>query len=479
MNTRHAVVSFLFLLGFAAAAWEPDQRLTSDPGISWTSYTSARCLAAGPGGRLHAVWFDDRDGSYEIYTKHSTDCGTNWEADARLTDNAADQYHPAVAVADSVVHVVWWDERNGLNSEIYYKRSIDNGATWGEDTRLTDDSAKSHYPSIAAAHDTVHVVWWDERTGWDIYYKRSTDAGTTWSADVPLTATPGLSMWPSVAVADGSVHVVWFDDRDGNQEIYYKRSTDGGATWGEDTRLTTADFYSEYPVVAATGQYVHVAWSDNRDANYEAYYKRSTDSGATWEADVRLSNAAQNSTAMSLAANGSRVHLFWTDNREWYWGEIFHRASGDNGETWSPEERLTFNDQPSDRPTGCAWDSTVAVLWEDGRDGTWEIYFKRDTLDGAGLDEAGPVACKPGLCRVEPNPAGGGFATIRWGEVGQSSFNVAIRDAAGRLLARRQVERSGGRLDLHDLAGGVYFLYVTSGGRAASLKLTVRPWAGS
>jgi hypothetical protein len=475
MNTRiAAALTFLVLLVRTAAAWEPDTRLTDDGGISWTSYTSARCLAAGPGGGLYAVWFDDRDGNYEIYTKRSTDHGTTWEADTRLTDDAADQYHPAVAVADTIVHVVWWDERNGLNSEIYYRRSTDAGATWLEDARLTDNSAKSHFPSIAAAGDTVHVVWWDERTGWDIYYKRSTDAGATWSDDIPLTATPGLSMWPSVAVSQGSVHVVWFDDRDGNQEIYYKRSTDGGATWEADTRLTTADFYSEYPVVAAAGPFVHAAWSDNRDGNYEAYYKRSTDGGATWEADVRLSSADRSSTAMSLAVLGARVHLFWADNREWYWPEVFHRSSGDNGLTWDADERLTFDNQPSDRPTGCAWDSLVAVLWEDGRDGNWEIYFKRDTLHATGLASIPAGRLEPVACRLEPNPSSDGFTAIRWAGAGSRPLSVRIHDAAGRLLACRQVEHSGGRLDLRGLKTGIYFVDVSTGDGHASAKLTVR-----
>jgi hypothetical protein len=475
MSIRPAVaVLFLCLLGLASAAWEPDMRLTNDPGISWTSYTSARCLAAGLGGNLHAVWFDDRDGNYEIYTKRSTDNGTTWGADARLTSNTADQYHPAVAVSGTVVHVVWWDERNGLNSEIYYKRSTDAGVMWSEDARLTDDAAKSHYPSIATAGDTVHVVWWDERTGWDIYYKRSTDAGATWSDDVALTAPAGLSMWPSVAVSEGSVHVVWFDDRDGNQEIYYKRSTNGGVTWGEDTRLTEADFYSEYPVVASAGPFVHVAWSDNRDGNYEAYYKRSTDGGATWEADVRLTTAAQSSTAMSLAVAGTRVHLFWADNRDGYWPEIYRRVSRDNGLTWDSDERLTFDDQPSDRPTGCAWDSTIAVLWEDGRGGVWDIWFKRDTLDFTALTEAGPVRPELAMCWIEPNPACGSFATVRWCGVSRSHLSVAVRDEAGRLLARRQVEIPGDRLDLRALAGGVYFLDVDLGGRGAVVKLVVR-----
>jgi len=460
------------LLAGTVVAWEPDVQLTNDPGVSWTSYTSARCLAAGSGGSLHAVWFDDRDGNYEIYTKRSLNEGVTWQADVRLSNNAADQYHPAVAAVDSSVHVVWWDERQGLNSEIFYKRSTDAGATWSEDTRLTRDTAKSHYPSIAAAGDTVHVVWWDERTGWDIWYKRSTDAGTTWSADIALTATPGLSMWPSLAVSAGSVHVVWFDDRDGNQEIYYKRSTDGGSTWGEDVRLTSASFYSEYPVTAASGQLVHVAWSDNRDGNYEAYYKRSTDGGATWLPDVRLSNASGSSTAMSLAAAGNRAHLFWTDNRDGYWGEIYHRASRDSGATWGPDERLTFDGQPSDRPTGCVWGSNVAVLWEDNKPGTWEIYFKRDTLDATAL--AGSAATRPRRDgQLVPNPATGGLVTLRSTD-SPAAAPVTARDAAGRLVWSGQVRCQGGQLNLARSGSGVYLVTIGSGPTGEALKLVIR-----
>ncbi len=43
---------------------------------------------------------------------------------------------------------------------------------------------------------------------------------------------------PVIAINGSVVHVVWSDERDGNYEIYYKRSTDGGVSWGADTRLT-------------------------------------------------------------------------------------------------------------------------------------------------------------------------------------------------------------------------------------------------
>jgi hypothetical protein len=71
------------------------------------------------------------------------------------------------------------------------------------------------------------------------------------------------------------VHVVWSDARDADYEIYYKRSTDGGISWGGDTRLTNAPSTSEIPSITVSGSVVHVVWFDLRDLNYEIYSKRS------------------------------------------------------------------------------------------------------------------------------------------------------------------------------------------------------------
>jgi hypothetical protein len=68
--------------------------------------------------------------------------------------------------------------------------------------------------------------------------------------------------------------VVWIDSRDGNYEIYYKRSTDAGATWSSDTRLTNAPLNSWWASISAADSVVHVLWTDYRDGNYEIYYKR-------------------------------------------------------------------------------------------------------------------------------------------------------------------------------------------------------------
>jgi len=95
-----------------------------------------------------------------------------------LADSFASWY-PSVAVSGPYVHAVWPDSRHGDPSEIYYKRSIDNGTTWELDMRLTDNPSESREPSVAVSDSIVHVVWHDDRDGnWEIYYKRNPTGNT-------------------------------------------------------------------------------------------------------------------------------------------------------------------------------------------------------------------------------------------------------------------------------------------------------------
>jgi hypothetical protein len=123
--------------------------------------------------------------------------------------------------------------------------------------------------------------------------------------------------------------LIFEDDRNGGSngaDVYYKRSTDLGLTWGQDTRLTTDPNRSEYASVAVSGQNVHVLWDDNRDGNYEIYYKHSTNSGLNWDADLRLTNASGNSILPSMALSGTIAHCIWMDYRDGN-SEIYYKRN--------------------------------------------------------------------------------------------------------------------------------------------------------
>jgi hypothetical protein len=305
----------------AGVSWGADTRLTNKTERS--EYPSV----AVSGSVVHIVWMDYCDGNWEIYYKRSTDWGISWGTDTRLTNNTGYSGLPSVAVSGSVVHLVWHDYRDGIsNNEIYYKRSTDAGVSWETDTRLTNNTADSWPPSVAVSGSVVHVVWFDDRDGnQEIYYKRSTDGGVSWGADTRLTNDTANSGYPSVAVYGSVVDVVWNDERDGNREIYYKRSTDSGVSWGADTRLTNNIAYSKYPSIAVSGSLVHVVWQDYRVSNDEIYYKRSTDAGISWGADTRLTNDTAWSEFPSVAVSGSIVHVVWSDYRYGNWNIYYKR----------------------------------------------------------------------------------------------------------------------------------------------------------
>ncbi len=312
-----------------------------------------------------------------------------WEPDVRLTYNDSTShtcYTNARSIAlgsNGTVHVVWYDHRTGVD-QIYYKRSTDRGTTWSTDTNLTDTTGMKTDPALAVAGETVHVVWADHRFGYPaaIMYRRSTDNGTSWSAEVCLHASSWNSRNPAIAVTGSTVHVAWASDSVG-REIYYIRSADNGTTWSPRRRLTFDPQQSWYPSIASSGRFVHLAWEDWRDHSFEIYYLRSTDSGATWDSSpVRLSgDLTTGSCSPSLCVSDSFVHVVWFDTRHTPF-ELYYRCSSNNGQTWDrPEQRITTDSSGSYNPTISAIGPNVHIVWE-ALLGTADIYHKMSTDNG-------------------------------------------------------------------------------------------------
>ena len=319
-----------------------------------------------------------------IFTANLTQA--QWGADVRLTnDPAVSAAATSGGIASNVdsIHVVWYDERDG-NREIYYKRSTDGGQTWGADTRLTTNDSVSKNPAIAISGSYVHIVWDDKRDGnREIYYKRSTDGGTTWGGDIRLTNATDISYCPGIAVSGSNVHIIWTDLRDGNgnKDIYYKFSTDGGITWGNDTRITNDAAMSYNTSISVSGSNVHFIWEDTRDGNREIYYKRSTDGGLNWGTDTRLTNNSSARFLPTSAVSGSNLYIVWNDYRNGNY-EIYFKHSADAGLTWGADTRLTNAAGNSWWATVAASASGVHIAWHDDRNGNAEIFYMYSLDEG-------------------------------------------------------------------------------------------------
>lgn len=383
MKTTIMLFFLITAISSIASQWLPDVRLTNNSSSSATNENSAHSIAVS-GNHIHVTWADNRDGlDPEIYYKRSTNKGSTWEADTRLTNNIYVSYRSSIASNGSNVYIVWQDDRNS-NFEIFYKYSTNNGSSWSSDIQLTNFVQTSERPVIAVWNNSLVVVWTDYRDGLpEIYFKRSTNSGISWEDDVRLTLLSGNAFWPTVSFAYGLIHVAWQDTREGFEKIFYKKSTDLGFTWSADMRISNNN-YAGTPNIASDSLGVFLIWEYNNSGQWDIVYSLSTDQGNTWGASNYITTNTANQLNPSFLISGNVLHVIWDDERVSQFNtEIYHKKSINKGITWDIDERLTSNSSYSERPsiaTTSENDSSIHVVWTDSRDGNTEIYYKRNLL---------------------------------------------------------------------------------------------------
>jgi BNR repeat-like domain len=286
-------------------------------------------LAVDSSGNPHVAWYEDAYGHNEIFYKKSPDGGATWAATKRLTWGTSWSRYPDIVIDSSGnPEVVWQDEMSG-NWEVYHRKSTDGGNSWTAFQRLTWNAGESENPAMALdPSNSPYLVWSDTTPGPSkIFYKKSVDGGASWSTAKRISWTSGNSVNPDIAAdSSGRLHVVWSDSAPGNNEIYYAKSTDGGATWTASQRITWTLGSSGRPVIVVDPSgHLHVVWEDDTPGNNEIYYKKSTDGGVTWTASQRLTWNAGESRWPDIAADpDGNLHVVWFDdtpgNRE-----IFYR----------------------------------------------------------------------------------------------------------------------------------------------------------
>lgn len=410
---KKTTLTFLFIILLSCTllttvtAWSPLQRLT------WTAGESLYPSIAIDSNDIIHVLFQDATFGYpknEIYHKASTDKGATWNPLNRLTWNPGNSTRPDVAVGpNDYVHLVWEDDFQG-NREIYYRQSQTLGSSWSGFKRLTWTPNTSNTPRIAVGgNGHIHVVWYEYTASplyeTDIFYKKSTDNGNTWSAPKRLSWS-GESNSPVIGVdSNGKIHI-FFSDRltatiwaTWAGEIFYKSSTDGGTTWSAKQRITW-NTNIEWEInstrsIAINADNIHIAWlyfyyELTLDKKTNVFYKNSPDGGSTWGATKQLTWTGWTWDpdpfligSPSIAVDSlNNPHIAWDFYISTYSGgddEVIYNNSTDGGATWGTNQRLTWNSADSNY-TQIVIDSTNTphIVWVDKSPGNSEIFYKKD-----------------------------------------------------------------------------------------------------
>lgn len=303
-----------FVLGPGSSNFDDKQWMTADnsPGSPFF-------------GRVYITWtkFGSQGGQSSINISHcggdgpgAEECdGSDWSRGALVNRPVAgglvQESFPTTA-PDGTLYVAFLQFQGGFGSErphsgVWVAKSTDGGETFTQqkvaDIRqipspippqgnAANDGLNSFRtgtaPSIGVTSDgKVHLVWgeWDGTTA-EIRYARSTNQGGSWTISPAAMndVSAGHQFFPSLVTSGNNIHVVWYDGRldpvgtISNLDVFYNRSTDAGATFAADARVTDVSFdpnaVSRFPVfcqafigdyidIDAVGSRVAAIWTDN------------------------------------------------------------------------------------------------------------------------------------------------------------------------------------------------------------------------
>lgn len=278
---------------------------------------------------------------------------------------------------DGAVWLFWCSSREG-RTKIWYKKSFDSGLSWSEESRL-EASMSSYSPSATQSADGRIWVFYDDYA--DIWLVTSNDSGKTWSAPQQFTTNPAIEAFANVAADKaGRIAVVWNSNPSGNWDVFYRLSTDNGATWTDVVQMSDDPNADQEPTVAMDHQGgIYMAWS--RANMYDIVYTKSDDSGVTWQPLRALTFDFQKRAghpAIDVDRSGriwavfTGVEYYEQGKTDYNW-DIYFTVS-DDGNNWQPIYRLTqfsgydiysdvamINDQPR-------------VVWDSDRAGNRDIW---------------------------------------------------------------------------------------------------------
>jgi len=323
----------------------------------------------------------------------ATSVQAQWKSAQRFSVNGTAQSTNAWSVSSSfggMVHIVWSDTRD-VNPVVYYRRSTDYGETWEDEIRFVDTESNAENPGVSIAgvmNPVVHVVWDDDRDGnKEIYYKRSSDWGVTWSEDTRLTDSPGASKMPNLhgcVCCGADVRIVWIEEQRGYFQVYYKSSDDNGLTWSDDIRVTSYESVKEHPNISFCRADVQVIWTDNRNDKHEIWGSHSIDSGSTWSPAIMLSYSKHVWAGYPVITHvDSTYHIMWTaqtSHSDTASNGIFFRRTDDLGLSWEPVQWIVLHRGDHLPYVSCAaMKENLHMTWGIPRKG---LFYKLSTDNG-------------------------------------------------------------------------------------------------
>lgn len=322
---------------------------------------------------------------------YSSDGGSTWsQATLPLGSTNGD---PAVAWSSNgqFAYTTTLGNCSFFGCGVWFYRSADNGATWTSLETLTPGDPRREITNSNGDREFIHVdrspsssfkdrIYVFHHEGNVMQIARSADFGNTFTK----LSFPNLSDERGIAgdvTTDpaGNVYYIWpaFNSR----RVLMKKSTNGGASFGSTTIVSTTNASFTFPLPSmeardvavyvsadtdlSNGTFrgsIYAAWTDNTNADSSdpaqnhgrIVVARSRDGGSSWQFSTPHETADQNTVDryhqfLSVGEDGT-VHVVFYDSRRDPTRnavDVYYTYSTNGAVSWTTPQRVTTAQSPN------------------------------------------------------------------------------------------------------------------------------------
>lgn len=322
------------------------------PGSLRLGFNNADQVVAADSG-TNMVWVANGKLQFVVRTKDGAITSTTTLDEGQIT-------LPAITRSDLLVSVAWVKQKKVLGVV-----STDGGITFGEIKNIGMGSGVS----LASSGDNIVAVWHDDTNASTSKVLLSRYNGTVsnpeWSSPERIDESSKEPLWASVAMNDNDLYVTWRDNRNGEYNVWFRRYVN--SSWQGEQNLISAK--SGDPDICVNSEYVAIAHHGKRQISLLL----STDGGETFVTGVDL-------------GSGSFAHI-----------------------------------SCSDKMIAVAWEYTIESVKSPGKQTGWAIYDMSGDIISGTIEDGSIAASTAYIIPGTP------FVEFLWIVVGDSPLVGTLR----------------------------------------------------